>query len=178
MYHRENGLAKPKGISYTKAAIASDDLYGRIAASKETQASAQSILLKYGYDQAKTETDLAHKLASVVMNVGEMALADIAAIHPDKELILSFYKPQLPAAKEETIVIKKEEAPMSADGHHHHDCGCGGHHNAHGRMHYDTGSAFAAAPAPIEKIDYNSYMKPALLLAVSALLVVVVWKKI
>ncbi len=156
---------RPNGIRYTKAAIASDDLFGRIATAKETHPAAQAILVKYGYEQAKNETELAHKLASVVMNVGENALKDIASIHPDKELILSFYSPSMPAAHLMDTAEKKVTL---------NDCGCG-------KMH-DTGTPASApvaqlvATAPAD--DYSKYMKPALLISVSLLLVAVVWKKI
>ena len=160
---------RPNGIHYTKAAIASDDLYGRIATSKETHPLAQAILVKYGYEQAKNETELAHKLASVVMNVGETALKDIAGIHPDKELILSFYTPTMSAP----VVIETkpaEEKKVSLN-----DCGCG-------KMH-DTGTQTSAPVAPVVATapaveDYSKYMKPALLISVSLLLVAVVWKKL
>ena len=161
---------RPNGIRYTKAAIASDDLYGRIATSKETHPLAQGILVKYGYEQAKNETELAHKLASVVMNVGESALKDIATIHPDKELILSFCSttPQVPV-----VETKPAEKKVTLN-----DCGCGG-----SKMN-DTGTPAAVAPAPVVATspaltdDYSKYMKPALLISVSLLLVAVVWKKL
>ena len=186
-YYYDNGSGgRPQGVKYTKADIASDDLYGRIAASKESQPAAQAILVKYGYDQAQTESQLAHRLASVVMNVGETALRDIANIHPDKELILSF------STVAPVTIQPVQTQSVSAPTKDLNDCGCG-HHNASGgekcggkkHMH-DAGqfvqtaqpSAFASATqastAPVD--DIHKYMKPALIIGVSALLVALVWK--
>ncbi len=126
MYDNDKKMdrTKPSGITYTKAAIASDDLYGYLASSKETQPKAQSILAKYGYEQAETETDLAHKLSSLVMNVGESALKDIAMIHPDKELILSL------AAPHKKVFTEVEETTNDTGKKNHNDCGCGGNSKA------------------------------------------------
>jgi hypothetical protein len=158
---------KPSGIQYTKAAIASDDLFGRIAASKESQAPAQAILLKYGYAQAKTENELAHKLASIVMNVGDLALKDVASIHPDKELILSLFQA---APSPLPLPVQESIKPKSLN-----DCGCGSHHN-------NTGGSPAAATqvvfTPESVGSDNKYMKPALLISVSLLLVAVAWKSL
>ena len=183
MHYYDNGQSqkpRPQGIRYTKSAIASDDLYGRIAVSKESQNAAQALLLKYGYEQAKTETDLAHKLASLVMNVGESALRDISNIHPDKELILSFYTPPAPAqpAPVQIVLPKAKSEEMN-------DCGCGGkHYNSHGYTHarsnasmYDTGTFGDLSLSEKAMADYNKYMKPALLISVSVILVAIVWKK-
>lgn len=169
---------RPNGVKYTKSDIASDDLYGRIAASKETHPAAQALLVKYGYGQAKTETELAHKLASVVMNVGESALKDIAGIHPDKELILSFYSHPVP----EIPVVEKK--PAEENKAFDHDCGCSKHMNSDGSQSPRVGpptdktnTAELIASAATHDMDYSKYMKPALLISVSLLLVAVVWKK-
>ena len=127
---------RPSGITYTRAAIASDDLYGYLAASKEAQPKLQSILAKYGYDQADTETDLAHKISSLVMNVGESALKDIAMIHPDKELILSLASPVRRTNIEFDDTSNDRGGRKSKS---HNDCGCGGSHNASGESHNDCG---------------------------------------
>ncbi len=167
-YNQQKIKQRPNGVKYTKAAIASDDLYGRIASSKEAHPAAQAVLIKYGYEQASTETELAHKLASVVMNVGESALKDIASIHPDKELILSFCSaaPLAPPVIPAVPAVIKEKASL-------HDCGCGGdkHMNSSGSQYLHAEAAIAAAT------EQNKYLKPALLISVSVLLAAVIWKQ-
>jgi hypothetical protein len=178
---------RPSGISYTKAAIASDDLYGYLASCAEVQPKAQSILAKYGYEQATTETELAHKLSSLVMNVGESALKDIAMIHPDKELILALASPR-------KVSVQTEEKlnDCGCGGNHEklHDCGCGGSKTAAPAVSLnDTGGAqyFALQPAPVfetnEKINqpiitHNVYLIPAIVVGASILISVVLWKKL
>lgn len=64
------------------------DIYEYIAVNDPD--AAQSILGKFGYQAMNVENpaDLGQCLSELVANEGDAALTEIAAIHPDKELIL------------------------------------------------------------------------------------------
>ncbi len=71
---------------------------------------AQEILRHFGYDiiNVETATDLAQCLNDLVAHEGDAALTEIAAIHPDKDLIL------------EKFGSKQSSGKSSGNG----DCGC------------------------------------------------------
>lgn len=187
MVFEDRASIRPKsvrGVKYTKAPLELNDLYARVVSDEATVPLAQDILSKYGYDKATTTTQLAHKLAAIVMNAGEPALKDIAQIHPDRDLILSFCAP----AQGEPVTIVKEvikEVPVeakpaskqNAEGSYDHDCGCGGHHSAEGGHHhshrkyrYDT-----AEPLVVYSPE-NKYLKPVMLISATAIACFLIWK--
>jgi hypothetical protein len=129
-----------KGIAAAKAAalrrkggpgpLDANDLYGRIAASKDRSVilQAQKVLKKYRFEPAKNRTALAHKLSSIVQMYGEDALRDIAMIHPDRKLIAATVTAtELKEVGNEIVqkpVVRPEETAMPK---HHYACGaCGG----------------------------------------------------
>lgn len=50
---------------------------------------AQQLVVKYGYQRAQNNKELADKLNAMLIEHREKALAEMATIHPDRELILT-----------------------------------------------------------------------------------------
>ena len=73
---------------------------------------AKAVVSKYGYSlvNADTPAAIAVCLEQLVAEQGELALRDVAALHPDKDLIVEFFGQPAPAA-----------APTKDGG-----CGCKG----------------------------------------------------
>lgn len=82
------------------------DIYEYIAVN-DPQA-AQGILRQFGYQvmNVETDTDLGQCLSDLVAQEGDAALTEIAAIHPDRELILEKF------------------ATKQSNGKNGGDCGC------------------------------------------------------
>ncbi len=77
-----------------------------------------SILTSYGYKPAKDQKELAGKLISFQNKHREDALRSIAAIHPDKDLIIHFHEEEKAKIKGLSVGNGTEKAKSNA-------CGCG-----------------------------------------------------
>ena len=181
---------RPQGVKYTKSQLELNDLFSRVASDETSYNAGQEILEKYGYSKANSPSQLAHKLSAIVLNAGEPALKDIANIHPDKDLILA----QCAVAPEPVIVtkeiIKEVPAPSKSSSQHDcgcgghnsaegdtHDCGCGGHHSAEGHTHHHAKKyGYAEGGFAEAKPEENKYLKPVLLLSLTALVIAVIYK--
>ncbi len=168
---QKSSFKRPQGVKYTKSQLELNDLFSRVASDEGSFNAGQEILEKYGYSKANSQTQLAHKLSAIVLNAGEPALKDIANIHPDKDLILA----QCAVAPEPVVVVKEAAAPAKSSNHH--DCGCGGHHSAEGHTHHHAKKyGYAEGVFTEAKSEENKYLKPVLLLSLTALVIAVIYK--
>jgi hypothetical protein len=83
------------------------------------------LVVKYGLQPAKNSKDLLDKVSYLMLKFKEEFLKDIAAIHPDRELILwsqdSDKKSSVDAVAAENAVIEKKSKEVISSA-----CGCSG----------------------------------------------------
>lgn len=129
--------------------IATSTIAGTIAFRNTDKAN--KFLLLAGYGPSRNPEEIAYKLNDYIAKFGEEALAALAEIHPDRDVILPAEKENIPAAQ----VVNMN---MTGDNDNFHNCHGNHQCNCNKHMNFNVSGDEVLALKTVNFLDQKSIM--------------------